>query len=343
MNARLLFVPVDECKQFAVPNFSFDPSIPLPVLLYEGDSTADISLEMILLGMLNAVTNNPTGEHNAYYRQFIQTARPSLVAELGEAAFFSAQNGNYDYARDTIKLLTTLFSDSPEFLLYRALVFETIGEDAHWAYSEALAHDKPLPILFFYAGMFFKKHLHFKKAYKCLSHYTHIADNPQKKAQARIVCAEIVQHDLRDSTFDAAYQCLKEHNEQKALELIHIFLKKNPLVWQGWFILGWALRLSGRFLEGREAFTKAIELGSDSIETHNECAICCMELGDFRAAQKELEKALSIDPEDVKVISNFGVLALKRGKRTEAEKFFRIVLELEPKDPVACAFFSEKL
>jgi Flp pilus assembly protein TadD len=69
-------------------------------------------------------------------------------------------------------------------------------------------------------------------------------------------------------------------------------------------------------------------------------AICFMELGDFKAARKELEQALHYDPENVKIISNFGVLAAKTGNRSEAASYFRTVLELDPNDVIAKRFLG---
>jgi Tfp pilus assembly protein PilF len=63
-----------------------------------------------------------------------------------------------------------------------------------------------------------------------------------------------------------------------------------------------------------------------------------MELGELKAARKELEKALREEPESIKIISNLGMLAHKAGNRAEAEAFFRIVLDMDPNDPVAKHF-----
>jgi Tfp pilus assembly protein PilF len=65
-----------------------------------------------------------------------------------------------------------------------------------------------------------------------------------------------------------------------------------------------------------------------------------MELGDYRAARRELETALREDPENVKIISNLGVLAKKQGDDEEAAGFFRAVLELEPEDPIAREYLA---
>jgi Flp pilus assembly protein TadD len=111
-------------------------------------------------------------------------------------------------------------------------------------------------------------------------------------------------------------------------------------VWNGWFVLGWALRLLDRWADGEAAFKKTIELGGDNSDTRNELAICLMEMGDIAAAGRELEAALKKEPENTKIISNLGVLALKTGDKEKAAAFFRTVLELDSGDPVAKKFLE---
>jgi Flp pilus assembly protein TadD len=116
---------------------------------------------------------------------------------------------------------------------------------------------------------------------------------------------------------------------------IRDFIEKYPSVWNGWFILGWALRRLGRWEDGAAAFTKAVELDGSVSDIRNELAICLMECGDLQGARRELEAALRLDPENIKIISNLGVLAVKSGNAVEAAAFFRAVHELDPEDEIA--------
>ena len=66
-----------------------------------------------------------------------------------------------------------------------------------------------------------------------------------------------------------------------------------------------------------------------------------MEQGKIKESKKSLEKALSIDPENVKIISNLGYLSLKEGKIDDARKYFSIVLEYSPNDKIALSELSK--
>ena len=65
------------------------------------------------------------------------------------------------------------------------------------------------------------------------------------------------------------------------------------------------------------------------------CAFGCLGCGDCVAACQF--GALSMDPENTKIISNLGCLFLKLGQKEEAAKYFRTVLEIDPADKIAAA------
>jgi tetratricopeptide (TPR) repeat protein len=151
---------------------------------------------------------------------------------------------------------------------------------------------------------------------------------------------EIKDNGLDDENFINAHNLIQEGKTEEGLACIHDFIESRPKVWNGWFMLGWGLRLLGRWEDGKSALKKAIELGGDNSDARNELAICLMETGDTAGARRELERALTGDPENVKIISNLGVLALKNNEKEKAAAFFRTVLEIDSSDPVAKSYLS---
>ncbi|MCL2804357.1 MAG: tetratricopeptide repeat protein [Treponema sp.] len=140
---------------------------------------------------------------------------------------------------------------------------------------------------------------------------------------------------LAEESYLNAYKFVRDGKAEEGLASIRDFLEDYPGSWNGWFILGWALRLLGRWQDALAALKKAIELGGDYSNTRNELAICKMEMADYAGAKQELEIAIKDDPENVTIISNLGVLALKTGYENEAASYFKKVLELDEDDPVA--------
>jgi len=151
---------------------------------------------------------------------------------------------------------------------------------------------------------------------------------------------EIKANTFINKTFSQAHKLIRDGKAEEGLIIIREFLERHPRMYNGWFLLGWALRQLGRWADGEAALRKSIELGGDNSDTRNELAICMMETGNITGAKRELETALENDPENTKIISNLGVLALKTGNREEASGFFRTVLELDENDPVAKEFLK---
>jgi tetratricopeptide (TPR) repeat protein len=357
---RIFFLSVPESLRRDIGDFKIDPSIPIPVELPAGATRSaleGLSWEMMISGMLKVVARDPDGEDADYYRRFIIAVKPDILEEFSEAAVLKSRNGDYELALEIFAALRGLFPASPTVTLNTALTLEAKTDDyersgreteaeqtaelAFEAYKEALALDPPFPEAFFNAGFFYMKRRNFAKAKECLSRYASIAEDPKKKAKAAAIVKEIEARDLDDSVFREAYDFIRMGEEEKGIERAREFLSRHSGVWNGWFLLGWGLRRLDRWEDAIEAFRKAAELGGESCDVRNELAICLMETGDLAAARKELEKALRLENDNVKVISNLGVVALRSGRKSEAAAFFRTVLEIDPEDRIAKSYLAD--
>jgi tetratricopeptide (TPR) repeat protein len=363
-NDRIVFLSVPESlrgqiEQLSSGEFSIDPSIPIPVELPQGADRLDLeslSWEMILSGMIKTVAQDPKAEDASYYRNFVLAVKPDILGEFTQAAILKAKNREYGVALEIYAALQGLFPGAPEVMLNKALVLEgqadamertgfgeeaeALNEQAFRAYRDLIDLVPPFPNGLFNAGFFFIKRRNYAKALECFAAYIPVADEKRKLAKAKGIVKEIEGRSLDDETFKEAFDFIRMGKEEEGLERVHDFLERHPEVWNAWFLLGWGLRRLGRYGDAEASFRKALDLGGDNCDTHNELAICLMELDDLKGARSELEKALRTEPENIKVISNLGVLALKTGAIPEAEAFFRTVLEIEPEDQTAEAYLK---
>jgi Flp pilus assembly protein TadD len=290
-----------------------------------------------------------------YYRRFVLAVKPDIFHEFTGASIVKSENGDFDMALEISAVLEGLFPGSPGVLLNKALILEnlaaTLEKNGHAAEREnaealeaietALATEPVLPDTLFNAGFFFIRRRDFAGARECFKRYLSLeyeADNSaeisgEKRRQAKRIIHDI--GGLDSDSFKEAYDCVARGDDEKGLSKIREFIEKYPKTWNGWFILGWALRKLGRYGDSLEALKKAHELAGANCDIFNEMAICLMELGDLKGARRELEHALREEPENVKIISNLGVLAMKTGNKEDAEAFFRTVLELDPDDVLA--------
>jgi tetratricopeptide (TPR) repeat protein len=357
---RIVFLSVPESLRRDLGDFTIDPSIPIPVELPPGTARSaieNLSWEMMISGMIKVVGREPDGEDADYYRRFVLAVKPDIMEEFTEAAILKSRNGDYDLAMEILDALKGLFPQSPVVLLNTALVLEeradaleragkedeaeAAEEQAFGAYKDVLALEPPFPEAFFNAGFFYMKRRNFAKAKESLSRYVRIGEDPRKKAKAADIVKEIEARDLDDAVFREAYDFIRMGEEEKGIERAREFLSRHAGVWNGWFLLGWGLRRLDRWEEAIAAFRQAAELGGEGCDVRNELAICLMETGDLSGARKELEKALRLENDNVKVISNLGVVALRSGRKSEAAGFFRTVLELDPEDQVAKRYLAD--
>ncbi len=364
------FIQLPEDFKLSNHALQIDPTIPLPVQKKDKDAPGtfdikELTQEQILSGILTVLAYDKNNEHLPYYRSIMTQARPDIKKELAEAAILKARNEDWDIAEEIWMALHGLDPEDNAIILNMALFFDQMADsfrsnnlhedaDAYDAsaleyYKQAMNADPEIPDAFFNAGFFYMKQRNYGEAKACFENYLaltcdikdeELGDNGiYKKERAQEIIEKINDRNLEDTQFKAAYQLISSGQEEKGLEEIRKFLTDNPDVWNAWFLLGWGLRRLERFEDAKQAFLKARECegGDENADTLNELAICQMETGDYDGAEESLIDALSLDPENTKIISNLGFVFLKRGDQAEALKYFQTVLEINPEDKLAKA------
>lgn len=360
------FINIQDVELSHSERFELDKTIPIPVQKkdFETDSfnPNDITVEKILSGILTVLAYDSKNEHLDYYRSILKKVRPNLKKELCEAAILKTKNEDFDIAEEIFRALLGFDPEDSAIILNMALFLDQRADyyrnaglfedadaydaDALRYYEETINAEPPLPDAYFNVGFYYMKKHKYREAKDAFETYlaltADISDEEAgengvyKKERAQEVIANITNQNMDDESFKAAYDLISGGQEEKGLEHIHNFLKNNPKVWNGWFLLGWGLRRIEKYSEAKEAFLESLKCGGDTnADTYNELSLCYIEEEDFLKAEKCLMKALSIEPESTKVISNLGFLALARGDRQTARIYFTTVLEFDPKDKIA--------
>lgn len=363
----IYFINLPEDYKFSDAAMKIDPSVPLPVQKKtEGDPNDfdmnDIQPEQVLAGILTVLAYDKHNEHLEYYRSIIMQAKPNIKKELTEAAIIKTKNEDWDFAEE---LFLTLKGIDPEdkaitlnlalFLDQRAESYRRSGihedadaydNDALEYYKDAMNAEPAIPDAFFNAGFFYLKQHDYHEAKGAFETYLALTcdakdedmdENAQyRQERAQEIVNKISNENMDDAAFAQAYRLISTGKEEEGLDKIRKFIMSNQKVWNAWFLLGWGLRKLRRYEDAMNAFNQAIACGGDqNSDTYNELAICYMELNNIPEAKKSLMKALSISPEDTKIISNLGFLNLKEGNKQEAQKYFTAVLEFDPNDQIA--------
>jgi len=352
-----LQVPPELARE--VGAFRMDPSIPLPVEAKRAagrddavPNLEDLSWEQIVAAMLKIMAWEREHADFGYYRDFILAVRPEVWQELSATGIVKAQAKDFRLAEEIFLALEGLDPAHPRTLLNLALLYDDEAEalsqkgrsaeaeelltHAQKKFSQALVPHPPLPDAFFYAGFFHLKQKNLERARGLFESFFELAREDTKKIEAaRKALADADRQNRLDNLFKEAYDFILLGKEEEGILRLDQFLKEHPQVWNAWFLLGWARRRLSQWKPALEAFQTCLDKGGDQVDTFNEMAICSMELADFNQARRSLERALRLDGENTKIISNLGVLALRQGKTDEAVGFFETVLEYDPDDPVA--------
>lgn len=359
------FISLPENFDLNSATFQIDKTIPLPVQKKDTEETLkleDITQEQILAGILTILAYDKHNKNLDYYRSIIKQVRPDIKKEMTEAAIMKAKNEDWDIAEELFMVLKGLDPEDSITTLNTALFFDQRAEsyrqaelnedadaydnDALLHYKEAMNAEPAIPDAFFNAGFFYLKQHSFREAKDCFETYLALTCDSNdeelgengiyKKERAQEILNHINNDNMDDEAFKRAYKLISSGQEEKGLEEIRTFIQKNPNVWNAWFLLGWGLRRIGRWADAEQAFNQSLSCGGENnCDTYNELAICLMEQGKTKEAKKSLQKALSINPENVKIISNLGYLSLKEGNIDDARKYFTIVLEYSPNDKIA--------
>ncbi len=359
------FISLPENFDLNSATFQIDKTIPLPVQKKDTEETLkleDITQEQILAGILTILAYDKHNKNLDYYRSIIKQVRPDIKKEMTEAAIMKAKNEDWDIAEELFMVLKGLDPEDSITTLNTALFFDQRAEsyrqaelnedadaydnDALLHYKEAMNAEPTIPDAFFNAGFFYLKQHSFREAKDCFETYLALTCDSNdeelgengiyKKERAQEILNHINNDNMDDEAFKRAYKLISSGQEEKGLEEIRTFIQKNPNVWNAWFLLGWGLRRIGRWADAEQAFNQSLNCGGENnCDTYNELAICLMEQGKTKEAKKSLQKALSINPENVKIISNLGYLSLKEGNIDDARKYFTIVLEYSPNDKIA--------
>ena len=361
------FITLPEGFELSKESFPIDVTIPLPVQKKDSDAPGqfnpeELTQEQILAGILTVLAYDKHNQNLQYYRSIITKARPNIKKELSEAAILKVKNEDFELAEEIFLALQGLDPEDKAITLNMALFFDqradsyrrsgltedadAYDEDALHYYKEAMVAEPAIPDAFFNAGFFYlkqKEYSNAKDAFEtslaltCDTPDEDLGDNGvYKKERAQEIVYNIKNQNMDDARFKAAYDLISNGEEEKGLDQIRMFLQNNPKVWNAWFMLGWGLRRIGRFEDGIQAFSKALEYGGDTnSDTYNEMAICHLETGNYEEAKKALLKALAIEPESTKIISNLGYVALREGNIADAQKYFTTVLEFDPDDKIA--------
>ncbi len=353
----LVFISLPSSMERNVGTFHIDPSIEIPVMLPEGKDSlesTEISIELLVAGMLKIVAFDPEHKNFAYYRDFILAVQPSAPEELNLAAISQEQKENYDFAEELFLAVNHLAPQSPTYInlatfynkrasldtskgtsydFYQQKSMETLKEGV-----SIFEDDAPLlsELGFFHL---YQGSVEIAKEY--LDRYLLVAENGEKRDHVQKIMGDIDNKLNNDKLLMQAYDHIQMAKEEEALTNLESYLQESPKVWNAWFLKGWALRRLQRFAEAEKAFLSCISLGESSSDIYNELAICALETGKKDLAKNYLNTAVDLDEQNITLLSNLAYLHLRDEELDEAREFLELARNIDEKDPVIVRLMAD--
>ncbi|WP_235048129.1 tetratricopeptide repeat protein [Borrelia persica] len=353
MLKNIVYVSLPENFTRQIKDFVFDPRILLPVEVsdIEHFSQDELIFESIMSAILKISAYEQDNVNFPYYKKLLLALNPNIVSMLINVGLSKIDEGDYNLALEIFLSLKGIEGENEIILFNLALLYERIAENflrleqymdainsnqnALNIYERLLEFENPNENVFANAGFFFVKQYKLDRAQELLNHYLKISSNLGLKNKVNEVLNVIEVHKNLALNLEKIYDLIILSKEDEAICKLIELLEYHKDSWNVWFLLGWGYRRKGFYLQAKDAFLKVLSFDANNVDAMNEIAICLMELLEFNESLEYLLKALKLEPDNIKIISNLGILYLKMERKREARDYFQIILEYDSNDPIA--------
>ncbi|MDD7202267.1 MAG: tetratricopeptide repeat protein [Sphaerochaetaceae bacterium] len=351
--------PLDDIVYITLPpsmardinGFRLDPARELPIQLPAGkkhlDGDTQVTLDMIVSGMLRIICYQADNPNFPYYKQFVLAAEPDAVEQLNLAAIAQEKAGHDAFAEELFLTVNHLYPQSATFINLatcysqraasdkeKGTVYDMYAQKALDTLMEGVRMFPKDPDLLCEVGYFHLYQGNTETAEDYFEQYLAVAPQGEKRSKVEKVFADINKKISNDTALMHAYDQISMGEEDKALETLKDWIVKNPKTWNGYFLQGWALRKLGRFDEARESFLTCLNLGQKDGDIYNELSLCEFSLGNKPLAKDYLDIAVDLDGKNLTYLSNLAYMHLEDEEYGQARRLLEKARALDSSDPL---------
>jgi len=356
---RIEYISLPEGMEKKIGDFKIDSKIKLPVVIPDGKkhiSPEDVTLEAIVSGMLTVIAYDKNHKDFNYFKSFVLACQGDTVEELNAAAMTKAKQKDFPFAEQLFLTVYHMLPQSASCInlatLYNSWAVHSKdkgdekSEDlylakAHATLEEGLEAFGENEDILAELGSFETYMGNFEDADEYLTRYMKVAAEGEKKQKLKKMLRDVRFNLESDNEIKQAYDFMMLQEEDKALKAIEGFIRKNPKLWHGHFIKGWALRIKKEYAEAEKEFLECLKLGERNSDIYNELAICSLEGGKRELAKNYLEIAMDLDEDNLTLVSNLAFLRLSDGEYDEAKKLLEKARSLSSEDGQVKAMMEE--
>ncbi len=334
---KITYITLPSTLALDLGTMKIDTSIKVPFSIPDDKEKLgkeDYTVENLMSGLITVVAEDEKNINTAYYKKFIKALDPDIPVKLNQAAIAKEQKGEYDFASLLFKAVYHLLPQSASCInlatLYSYMAADAAkkGEDnreyikkAKETLLDGLEKFGENEELLYETASFLAYMAELEDAVDYIKRYLSVAGEGERKEEMKKLLEETSFKLENQEKIEEAYDFLSLGESDRALPIIELFIKKNPKIWNGYFLRGWALRIKEEYKEATECFLKCIELGESNSEIYNELGLCALKEGNSDLSEIYFETALDSDEENLTVLTNLSYLELERKDWDKARKY----------------------
>lgn len=116
---------------------------------------------------------------------------------------------------------------------------------------------------------------------------------------------------------------------EEAMPLLRSIPQQSPFYVDALFVVGMILVNGRDFAGGAACFTRIVELDDAHAESHNNLALCLLELGSHEDAYRHFNRAIQLAPDKAETYNNLGNFFVRYWKLAEARKQYQYAIALK--------------
>ncbi len=354
---KIIYVTLPSSLAVDLGTMKLDTSIKVPFSIPENKeklSKEDYTVENLMSGLITVVADDEKNINADYYKRLITALDKDIPAKLNQAAIAKEKKGDYEFALLLFKAVYHLLRQSASCInlatlySYMAADASKKGEDnrqyikkAKETLLDGLEREGENEDLLYETASFLSYMADLDEAVDYIKRYLSVAEEGERKEEMKKLLQETVFKLENQEKIEEAYDFLSLGESDKALPIIEGFIKKNPKIWNGYFLKGWALRIKEEYDEATKCFLKCIEMGENNSEIYNELGLCALKKGNEELAEIYFETALDNDEENLTVLTNLSYLELEMEDWDKARKYLEKARFISGNDAILDALIKK--
>ena len=354
---KITYITLPSSLSLDLGTMKIDTSIEVPFSIPENKEKLgkeDYTVENLMSGLITVVAEDEKNVNSAYYKKLISAIDKDIPVKLNQAAIAKERKGEYEFASLLFKAVYHLLPQSASCInlatLYSYLAADAAkkGEDnreyikkAKETLLDGLEKLGENEDLLYEMASFLSYMAELEDAVEYIKRYLSVAEEGERKEEMKKLLSETSFKLENQEKIEEAYDFLTLGESDKALPIIEGFISKNPKIWNGYFLRGWALRIKEEYEEATKCFLKCIELGESNSEIYNELGLCALKEGNSDLSEIYFETALDSDEENLTVLTNLSYLELERNDWDKARKYLEKARFISGNDAILDALIKK--